>query len=434
MSHTIHCSESSRTFSVVEGQIPDDLILGLCCDFSREELDVIYARVNKTLAKSVNANETPIALWIFGPSAVGKSTLGASKCRALFKCEQNAVIIDGAEFRTCHAGFQSVATHGHEHGLLHADAWKTFKDAGRRASRVGGSGETAEAHGCNGWSGTLKRRLLKEALRDRQNVVIPDCANHPSRLKVMLDDVKSAGYGMHALILWAPLSETRLRGEERSLQEGKLWSPKEYEKCTRGSLALAMRWVDGMRDEPASFCGLEMWDNSVFPATECGMGEFAARVYMTDAEADAHAVKVASVRLAEHTQTAQLNRTGVGNVQANMHRKSFQSPANKDLFTSLAIFNTVVTRGVRGRGGSASGVVATVADTGGGGIEIDIPAQETTSSTTSTPSNKIAAMTPPPESPAHARFVGRVQGLTATAVIAAVSMAIAIAVIAPYGC
>ena len=73
---------------------------------------------------------------------------------------------------------------------------------------------------------------------------------------------------MHALCLWAPLRATRVRGEERAVREGKLWSPKEYAKSTRGALALAMRWIDGMRDNPGAYCSLELWDNTDFPATE----------------------------------------------------------------------------------------------------------------------------------------------------------------------
>ena len=55
-----------------------------------------------------------------------------------------------------------------------------------------------------------------------------------------------------SLCLWAPLSVTRSRGEERSVREGKLWQPKDYKISTNGTLAMAMRWLDGMRDEPGS--------------------------------------------------------------------------------------------------------------------------------------------------------------------------------------
>ena len=195
-------------------------------------------------------------------SAVGKSSLMGAKVSELLGCVQNGVLIDGAEFREVHAGWQAVTAHGHEHGLLHADAWPMFKEAGRRLSRA------TEEKESNGFTGQMKRQLLREALRDRQHVVIPDCANHPDRLQHMIEEVRSCGYAMHALCLWAPLSATRVRGEERAVREGKLWSPKEYVKSTRGALALAMRWIDGIRDDPGAYCSLELWDNTDFPATE----------------------------------------------------------------------------------------------------------------------------------------------------------------------
>ena len=103
--HEIWDSTTAKTFKVVKGQIPDELIAGLTCDFSEEEIESIYARVNKTLAPS---QTKPQALWVFGPSAVGKSFLGGVKSADLFGNVQNAVVIDGAEFRELHAGFQAV--------------------------------------------------------------------------------------------------------------------------------------------------------------------------------------------------------------------------------------------------------------------------------------------------------------------------------------
>jgi hypothetical protein len=52
--------------------------------------------------------------------------------------------------------------HGIEARVLHADAWKIFKSIG---SESGGSGISTG----------LKKAIFEEALRDRQNVIIPDC-------------------------------------------------------------------------------------------------------------------------------------------------------------------------------------------------------------------------------------------------------------------
>jgi hypothetical protein len=308
--HVITDKVSARTYSVVKGQIPDDILSGLLTNFTEEEIEKIHARVNKTLAPR---SDRPQALWIFGPSACGKSMLGSQKANQLFGAQQNCVIIDGAEFREYHAGWQAVALHGQEHGVLHSDAWKTFKEAGRRVSKAENGGDG------NGWSGQLKRKLLKEALRDRQHVLIPDCANHPDRLQKMIEEVRQAGYGMHALCLWAPVSVTRTRGEERAVREGKLWSSKEYRKCTVGELSLAMRWIDGMRDEPSTYCSLELWDNTHFPPTEVGLEAFAKLVEMSDEEASAHAARRALEHEKEHAAASVGNKAAAGKIR----RKSF---------------------------------------------------------------------------------------------------------------
>ena len=78
----------------------------------------------------------------------------------------------------------------------------------------------------------------------------------------MIEEVKDAGYAMHALCLWAPVALTRARGEERAVREGVVC--KDYGKSTRGTLALAMRWIDGMRDQPDSFCSLELGTTRTF--------------------------------------------------------------------------------------------------------------------------------------------------------------------------
>jgi hypothetical protein len=274
---TIFCSMSSKSFSVVKGQIPPELETQLTQTFTEEEVQRCYGRANKLTAPK--GLERPRALWIFGPSAVGKSFLTARKAAELFGALENAVQIDGSEFRLVHAGFQAVAAHGQSQCVLHADAWPKFKSTALEDSSD---------------RPTLKKRLLKETLADRQNVVIPDCANNPKKLQAYIELVRSAGYEMHAVCLWAPLSVTRGRGEGRSVREGKLWNPKDYDTSTHGSVALARQFLDGMRDEPNSFHGVEFWDNTALPATKLELEQFTALVNLSHGEADAHAERLVS--------------------------------------------------------------------------------------------------------------------------------------------
>ena len=102
------------TYDVVKGKIPPELLEGLSRDFTPEEKEEIVARVGKTMAPSVPEKEMPIALFLLGPSAVGKSSITAAKASALFGSTYNAVVIDGAEFREVHAGLQAVAVDGLE--------------------------------------------------------------------------------------------------------------------------------------------------------------------------------------------------------------------------------------------------------------------------------------------------------------------------------
>ena len=307
---------NEQSFTVVEGQIPEELRADLERDFTNEELEKIFIRANK---RSAQPSENPGALWLFGPSAVGKSFITGAKAVAHFSALTNAVVIDGTEFREVHAGFNAVAIHGQENNLLHADAWPIFKSKALEAKQ----GKV-----------TLKKRMLREALDDRQNLIIPDCANNPNRLKALIDEVRAAGYAMHAVCLWAPLSVTRSRGEERSVREGKLWTSKDYQTSTQALLTLAMRWLDGMRDEPHSFCSLELWDNTSFPAKEVGLQEFAELVGMNDVEATRHEESLLAKSVEEHAQKMALHSQAIDKVRPEVERINTSHNRRGTVFTS----------------------------------------------------------------------------------------------------
>ena len=273
----IELFDGRSTFSVVSGQIPDHLLEGLRREFTPGEVDMIFARIHKTLAPSV---DRPGALFVLGPSGVGKSVFSTAQATLLFGSDNNAVIVDGAEFREVHAGYQAVAVHGMENKVLHADAWSIFRSVGAAK----GSKE--------GISSKLKQRVLAEAIADRQHLIIPDCANNPTRLQEMVDKIAAQGYRLHAICLWAPLSVTKARGIPRSIRDGKLWSPDEYTLSVQGSLAMALRWDEGMKKQPDVYRSLHMWDNCHFPAEEVSLRSFIELTNYTAEQADDHVAKV----------------------------------------------------------------------------------------------------------------------------------------------
>ena len=259
-------------FVVARGRIPEELHAELCREHSEAELARINRRVHRTLAPSSQPWAQPKALWIFGPSAVGKSTLSDASALELFESPENAVEIDGAHFRDEHAGWLAVTQHGYAGGILHEDAWSLFKKHSK--------------------STQLKARILKEAIDARQHLIIPDTMNAPDKVDKLLQLLLDAGYALHAMCLWAPLKATRQRGEPRSIREGKLWSPDEYAVSTRGTLAMARRFATGTREQPAAFKSVTMWDNTIFPASQCSLDEFARLCCLDNDAAEMHLERV----------------------------------------------------------------------------------------------------------------------------------------------
>ena len=46
------------------------------------------------------------------------------------------------------------------------------------------------------------------------------------------------------------------------------------------------------RPSRISYCGLELWDNTMFPAVEAGLHDYASLVMLSSEAADEHAAKV----------------------------------------------------------------------------------------------------------------------------------------------
>jgi len=276
-------------FEVVTGQIPDAMLERLARDFSEEEVEQIYARCGRTMAPKLSPPERPAVLFVLGPSAVGKSYITDASASQLFGNAHNAVILDGEFFREWHAGWCEVVLHGMKQHILHQDAWSIFKDVKvPRRTPDGNEDATGKQVGI---STALKQRILIGAVRDRQNLIVPSCANQPERLEQEMATLQQAGYDMHAVCLWAPRSETRQRGEPRSVREGKRWDGSSYEMSTKTIVEVAARWIADRQKKGDKSCykSIALWDNTVFPAREVDLDEFRTLCAMTHEEADQHA-------------------------------------------------------------------------------------------------------------------------------------------------
>eukprot|EP00435_Cladocopium_sp_Y103_P046332 s2372_g13.t1 len=115
-----------RRLTVVRGQIPGELEELLTKPFSEEEREQIFESVGLTTVPQ-QLGKAPIALWLFGPPAAGKTSVSEEVEEEYFGAKGSAVSIDGSHVRDSHTGFQKVLKHGFDHQMIHADAWSKLK-------------------------------------------------------------------------------------------------------------------------------------------------------------------------------------------------------------------------------------------------------------------------------------------------------------------
>lgn len=251
--HRVDCS-CSRPYDVVRGQIPADLLTQLVCPYSENCRHELFRRCGLTGAKGVLTPHRPKALWIFGPPAVGKSSIADKISAELFGAPGNAVLVDGDDMRLAHAGFQQVAEHGFRNRVVHADAWEKFKKA-----------KLTEK---------LKKEVMRTAMEQRQNLLIPDAGVCLERCREMLEELVNAGYDLHAVCMWAPEAQTWARGTARAATSGKVFNPQVYWPAIHGALEMGRHWHSMMQAGSDCYKAVTFYDNSGRQCCRVGLVHF----------------------------------------------------------------------------------------------------------------------------------------------------------------
>lgn len=263
------CGGDDQVFHVVNDEIPDSLRPLLEQPFTQEEREALFHAIDLTVAEHVPEPDRPKALWVFGPPAVGKSTMADEKGMLLFGRPDNAVVIDGDDIRMAHKGFQRVAQHGLTHQKVHADAWAIFKGTK--------------------YIDELKKEIVKTAISNRQNLKIPDAALNPKRINTMLSELEAANYEMHAICLWAPKSETMVRGFARSVKAGKVFSTAFYNQASVSALEFGQLWERKIQEGAPCYESITYYDNTVRPSHPIHIAQFEILTHMTPEESEVHA-------------------------------------------------------------------------------------------------------------------------------------------------
>jgi len=268
--------KKDKVYKVVHDLIPQDLKHGLASDFTDYERHEIFHRIDIHAAETDHLK--PRALWIFGPPAVGKSTVCNQMACDIFGRHHNAVTVDGSEFRLVHKGFQMVAQHGLRNDLLHSDAWEILKGTG-----------------C---MDRLKEEVVELAIERRQHLKIPEVAANSERVNSMLQKLVDADYELHALCLWAPRSETEARGRARGVIDGKAFTTKAYDNACKSAVAFGQQWLEKIASNDDNYKSVMFYDNTVFPSRPVHFSEFKHLASSSGAEADLHALTCKESRAA----------------------------------------------------------------------------------------------------------------------------------------
>mmetsp|Transcript_83445 Transcript_83445/g.193991 ORF Transcript_83445/g.193991 Transcript_83445/m.193991 type:complete len:318 (+) Transcript_83445:56-1009(+) len=158
-------------------------------------------------------HESPIALWILGPSSVGKSTLTTELgCSFDIPMQHSgkdvgahldAVIIDGEFMREAHDVWRS---------WVRTDDWRSAYPALKLTIN------------------TEKDSLEDAAVARRKHLVIPQTMLNLSKGLSDVARLTSKGYTNHVLAIVAPLEDCRRRGLAREVKTGKRYQPLEFER------------------------------------------------------------------------------------------------------------------------------------------------------------------------------------------------------------
>jgi len=151
----------------------------------------------------------PVALWIIGPSAVGKTTLSAQMAPEFGICalpngDPDFVVVDGELFRDVHEEYKRWAK---------SPQWVSAYPAYKRLINE------------------EKDRMLSEAAKLKKHLVIPHTCNTSDELNKCLayvSELERLGYTNHVLVIIAPRQEVARRGEERAKLKGKRYNADEF--------------------------------------------------------------------------------------------------------------------------------------------------------------------------------------------------------------
>lgn len=188
-------------------ELPGSLASGLRRSFRRDELRTAHEKAGLGIA---TRQPNPMAVWLVGPSATGKSFMATDVALdlgiAALGDGNDAVLVDGHMFRVAHGGYQAVVKEGSKLRCVWRQAYPSLREQLQRQ----------------------KERLLREAARRRLNVIIPHTCYDLSECVSWLHSLHRHGYKNHVVMVLGDRNVVELRGIMRARSSGKRYAPEEW--------------------------------------------------------------------------------------------------------------------------------------------------------------------------------------------------------------
>eukprot|EP00440_Ansanella_granifera_P071577 gb/GFBE01077676.1/.p1 GENE.gb/GFBE01077676.1/~~gb/GFBE01077676.1/.p1 ORF type:complete len:347 (+),score=47.58 gb/GFBE01077676.1/:1-1041(+) len=183
---------------------------------TQEEREQAWTSAN--FYDATSGQDQPVALWILGPSSVGKSTISVEagprfdipRLRRTSpqtpgdeRRQLDAVLIDGEFMRDAHGVWQQ---------WVKTPDWRSAYPA---------------------LKSTINREkdaMCAKAVRERKHLIIPQTALNLQKALVEMGSMAQSGYTNHVLAVVAPFVECQKRGLKRELATGKRYQPSEFQK------------------------------------------------------------------------------------------------------------------------------------------------------------------------------------------------------------
>lgn len=176
----------------------------------------LQARRQANFFGASSVSEGPVALWVLGPSAVGKSTISAQASETFGIPRKSdpdddrggwlpdAVVIDGEFFRAAHGDYQR---------WIRTPQWRAAYPALKQ------------------YINQEKSKMLTDAARQHKHLIIPHTALKLEECLRELVELASLGYTNHILgVIGQSREAVRERGRKREQEIGKRYAPDEYDR------------------------------------------------------------------------------------------------------------------------------------------------------------------------------------------------------------